>query len=595
MKKIILATSLALATTNINAVLGPIPIYMNAEYRTDSPVIGSITSALSFTAEDIKATGANTFLNFLETVPSVGLVSPQGNVPAIFMRGSESRHTLVLVDGVKINPPNSTDGAVEYGLTSIALNDIEKVEIIKGAGSVLYGSSAIAGVISITTKKSADSKRATISTKFGTHNSRTYTLSASSGSKEGFVRFTHNKYSTDGINVRTGDTTGEKDGVSNRSTQIKVGNKAFDISYLVANNKTEYDIPATTGTFATPLRQGLGVRNLTKISTNINKKINDTWKAKLSLSQIKSSRHVHTDGVLQSWSDKDYKNTTITLLNDIKVNDALLNIGLSKVSEENTTDKKKLSSQDLFINWQKNINSFDANVGARYIKHDEFDNHTIYNAGIAKYLNNGIKLTANYNTAFNAPVLAQYDYGATGKLNPETSKNLNIGLSKQHSWGETNIELYKSTVIDKISYAGTYPNDYYENNGQYISKGVELSANTNIAGYTINFNHNYNKSRIGDATTQSIRRPKNTTVLTVNKPYGKFNSQAQVIKKSSSLDRGNIEMQGYTLLNLSTNYDINKNVKASLNIKNATNKDYTTAVGFRNLGRTIELGLDYRF
>lgn len=593
MKKIILATSLAL--TNANAALGPIPIYMNAEYRTDSPVISSIAPTFTFTAKDIKTTGVNTFLEFLETVPSINLFNATGNVPAILMRGSESRHTLVLVDGVKINPPNSTDGAVEYGLTSVALNDIEKVEIIKGAGSVLYGSSAIAGVISITTKKGADGKHATVSTKFGTHNSKTYTLSASSGGKEGFVRFTHNKYSTKGINVRTGDTTGEKDGVSNRSTQIKFGNKVFDVSYLVANNKTEYDIPATTGAFAAPLKHGLGVRNLAKVSTNINKKFNAIWKTKLSLSQTKSSRNVYTDGALQSWSDKEYKNTTITLLNDIKIDDALLTVGLSKIDEKNITDKKKLSSKDLFVNWQKNIDSFDINAGTRYIKHDEFNNHAIYNAGIAKYLDNSIKLTVNYNTAFNAPVLAQYDYGITGKLKPETSKNINIGLSKQHSWGEVNIELYKSTVINKISYAGTFPNDYYENNGKYISKGVELSANTDLAGYKVNVSHNYNKSRIGDATTQSIRRPKNTTLLTINKQYGKFNIHAQVIKKSSSLDIGNVEMKGYTLLNLSTHYTINKNTKVSLNIKNATDKDYTTAIGFKHFGRTMELGLDYGF
>jgi vitamin B12 transporter len=240
MQKILLIITL-IASLNTNAALGPIPIYLNTEYRTDSPVIGSIASTLSFSADDIKATGANTFLDFLATVPSVGLYNPYGNVAALFMRGGDSDHTLVLVDGVSVNSIDSLNGAVEYGLTSIALNDIEKIEIIKNSGSVLYGSSAISGVINITTKKGADGASATLGIKFGTHNSKTYTLSANNGGKDGFVRFTHNKYTTDGINAQTGDTTGEKDSINNQTTQIKAGNKHFDIGYLESRNKTQYD------------------------------------------------------------------------------------------------------------------------------------------------------------------------------------------------------------------------------------------------------------------------------------------------------------------------------------------------------------------
>ena len=84
-------------TTTTNAVLGPIPIYLNTEYRTENPVIGSIASTLTFSDSDIKATGANTFLDFLATVPSVGLLSNgQGNVPGVFMRvRSIQKHTLI--------------------------------------------------------------------------------------------------------------------------------------------------------------------------------------------------------------------------------------------------------------------------------------------------------------------------------------------------------------------------------------------------------------------------------------------------------------------------------------------------------------------
>jgi vitamin B12 transporter len=600
------AVSALTFTTATNAVLGPIPIYLNTEYRTDAPVIGSIASTLSFNEDDIQATGASTFLDFLATVPSVGLVNPQGNVPAVFLHGNEARYTLVLVDGVSVNDISSPDAAVGYGLKVIPLNDIEKVVIIKGAGSVVYGASAIGGVISITTKKGGNGKRATISTKYGTHNSRTYTLSASSGDNNGYVRFTHNKYTTDGINAKTTDTTNEKDSISDHATQIKVGNEKFDISYLESRNKTEYD-----ACFGTDKNDCLGDRKLNKIAVNVNNKFSDTWKTKLSFTQTKIDVNTYDNGVVSVYSSDDYKSTNITLLNDIKIDSALLNIGLSKIDKENITDKLKFSNKDVFVNWQKNNNDMDINTGIRYIKHDNFGDHIIYNAGIGKYLDNSIKLTANYNTAFNAPSLGHLsDSDNPAKLKPETSKNINIGLSKQHPWGKTNVELYKNTVTDVVTYTSTVYDDnwnvvtpdFYTNENKLINKGVEASVNIHTFGYNIDLSHNYVKSRINNRSVQTVRRPKNTTNLAVSKKYGKFNSKIQIIKKSSSLDTtggdstlGDVTLSGYTLVNLSTNYNINNNTKVSLNIKNATDKSYTTVNKYNNLGRTVNLGLNYSF
>ncbi len=568
-----------------NAVLGPIPIYLNTEYRTDTPVIGSISSTLIFDEEDIATTGANTFLDFLSTVPSVVLFNAQGNVPAIYMRGSDSHHTLVLVDGVRMNPANSGKGAIEYGLTSISLNDIEKIEIVKGSGSVLYGSSAIAGVIAITTKKGADGKRTKVSTKFGSHNSKTYALSTSNGDKDGYVRFTYNKYTTDGINTRTDDTTGEKDGISNSTTQIKAGNERFDVSYLESRNKTEYDNAGAP--------DQLGDRKFNKIAINVNNKFSDTWKAKLSIAQTKNNRNT---GAGASTIGDRHKSNTISILNDIKIDNALLNIGFSHIEDKNATKNQKLTSENLFVNWQKNINNIDINAGARYINHSKFGNETVYNLGAAKYLNNGIKLTGSYATAFNAPslpYLLDYWGGENPNLKPETSTSTEIGIEKNYDWGLSAITLFKTKTRNAI---GGWP---LVNQDTYLAKGVDISTNANIAGYGINFGHTYAKSRANNASTQAVKRPKNITNIEFSKQYGKFNSKAQVINKSSSLISNGEEVNGYTLLNMSTGYNINDNAKMSLSIKNATDKDYKISggAGYRYIqpGRTFTVGLDYSF
>jgi len=578
------AVSALTFSTASNAILGPIPIYLNTEYRTESPVIGSIASTLSFNADDIKATGANSFIEFLGTVPSVEIWT--GNVPAIFMRGGPSNHTLVIIDGVKMNPPNSTNGAVEYGLTDVTLTDIEKIEIVKGSGSVLYGSTAASGVISITTKKGAKGKHAAVSTKFGTNNVKNYTLAASSGSEDGFIRFTHNKHSTDGINARSDDSTNEKDASSSHSTQIKFGTKKFDISYSKTGNRIEYD-----DQFGGSNDQYL-TRDSSKILITANKKNSDTWKTKFYFSQIDAVRKAYKDGIFAWGGDgDDFRNTTITAINDINIGNALLNIGLSQSEDKNIKSSAKITSKDLFANWQQNFNSININTGIRYIKHSKAGNEIIYNLGASKHLENNLKLIGIYGTSFNTPTLGQL--AGNSNLKPETSKNIELGLEKQHTWGFYSIKIYNNSSNNAFRSDGT--TDWvYENVGKLKTKGIELSLNTNIADYDIDFAHNYNTSKENNRVLQSIRRPKNTTHLTIGKQYGKFNSKTQVIKKSSSLDNGDIRLDGYTLINLSTNYDISDRTKVALRIKNAANKDYSVANKYNQLGRTIELGLDYK-
>ena len=274
----------------------------------------------------------------------------------------------------------------------------------------------------------------------------------------------------------------------------------------------------------------------------------------------------------------------------------MLNIGFSHIEDKNATKNQKLTSENLFVNWQKNINNIDINAGARYINHSKFGNETVYNLGAAKYLNNGIKLTGSYATAFNAPslpYLLDYWGGENPNLKPETSTSTEIGIEKNYDWGLSAITLFKTKTRNAI---GGWP---LVNQDTYLAKGVDISTNANIAGYGINFGHTYAKSRANNASTQAVKRPKNITNIEFSKQYGKFNSKAQVINKSSSLISNGEEVNGYTLLNMSTGFNINDNAKMSLSIKNATDKDYKISggAGYRYIqpGRTFTVGLDYSF
>jgi vitamin B12 transporter len=612
-KKLSLAAAVSALTftTASNAVLGPIPIYLNTEYRTDTPVIGSISSTITLTSSDIEKSGANSFLELLATIPSAGLVNPQGNIPAVFLRGNEARHTLVLVDGVSINDISSTDGAVGYALKSVSLNDIEKIEIIKGSASVLYGSGAIGGVISITTKKGAHGENVSLSITAGTHRSRNYSFIASAGDNDNFVRLSSNRYLTNGISAKTTNT--ERDGITDQTTNLKVGINTnntkiiFDVSS--SKNDTEYD-----GCYGSDANNCLANKTTLKKGVSFDKDIYTTWNTKLYYNIVDQTRQNIDNGTADVYG-KTFKKTDITLLNTVNLNNFLLNIGLSKIDDKDITANKTLSSNDVYFNFQKNINEIDLNTGLRFINHSDFGNETIYNLGVAKNINNDTRLTGTYGTAFYAPAIYQINYGATSSLKPETSKNIEIGIEKQHDWGDSNIKFYKNEVRNLIDYnwascstgdldysnwptagctdGGVYTPDFYSNKSKLNIKGIELSLNTSIKGYDISAGHNYVDSKLDGSSTQQKRRPKNTTNLTINKKYGEFTSNVQVIKKSSSIDT--TTLPGYILVNLSTVYNYNTDTKVSLKINNALDKDYTVVNDYNQLGRTINLGVIYKF
>lgn len=203
--------------------------------------------------------------------------------------------------------------------------------------------------------------------------------------------------------------------------------------------------------------------------------------------------------------------------------------------------------------------------------------------------------------------LGRYYANGNPNLKPETSKNIELGIQKQQDWGLIGVKVYKNKVKDVIEYnphgVFTINEPHYFNTGKLITKGIELSVNANVAATIFNFSHNYNDSKENNHAWQSLRRPKHITNLTINKRYGKFDSRVQVIKKSSTTDYSDNIFDGTTLVNLSSHYNLNNKSKVSLNIKNAFDKHYITGINmnalptapYNQLGRTIEIGLEYQF
>ena len=588
-------------TTATNAVLGPIPIYLNTEYRTSDPVIGSIASAISLDGDAIQASGANTFLELLASIPSVNLFNAQGNIPAVYLRGTESNHTLVLINGIKVHDVSSPGGAAS--LDNISLDQIERIEIVKGPYSSLYGSNAIGGVIQVFTKSGHDIKDGTsINTTIGSNNTKRVNFSSSHSIGKASINANISNYSTNGMSALTNNA--EKDGVKQTSANLNINYRistdtSFNIGFLKTNTETEYDdLFGVWGSDPIEYKHNkLWIKDLTNNNLSIDHKFSDNWSSKLNVSIIDQNRQSLTDNIDDAFNTKSYKTKDLTLLNDITLTSGLLTLGLSKIDDENTTDAQSSTHKDIFTQWQGNIKGNDLIVGARNTNHTEFGNHTTYNLGLSKKFNNDITASISHGTAFNAPSLYQlFAAWGTGNpnLTPEISRSTEISARKQHSWGNSSVNLYKTKTNDLIDYSyDTY--SYYNIDDVVNIKGVELSANTNIMSWDINANYNYLDAKKSNTTNQLLRRPKHSASITANKQSGKYNHRISLIQKSSSLDVGSISLDGYTLVNTGTKYDYNKDTTLTIKVGNLFDKKYTIADGYNQIGRTINLGVTYKF
>ncbi len=576
-KQLSLVTSISALTfsTATNAVLGPIPIYLNSEYRTTNPVIGSIASKIVVSKEEIEQSGARTFLELLATIPSVNLEAGQGSTAAIRIRGNDARHTIVLVDGIKVS---------WYGqphLEIIPFDQIERVEIIKGPYSSLYGSGAIGGVVHVfTNRESKDGEHSSINISYGSHNSKKISYSSSLQKDGNYINFTVSDYHTDGIDAKkTGST--DKDSTDRRSFGINFGknfskNTNVRLGILDSSADVQYD-------------DGTNNNDLNQYNVEINHILANGLQSKLTYAQNK-----------QSYYGSDYKESDLTFASEFNVDNGLLNGGMSFQKDEKASGTTHNSNTDIFAQWQRVVYGNDIVFGFRNIDHDRFGNHLTYNLGLARNLSSNWRISGSYGKATKLASISKTDANIAQnrtELEPEQSKNIELGIEKKSNWGTASIKAYKNKVDSFFKYNGPWGSHYYTNDGRYDIKGADLTVMADILNLDVSAEYSYNSSIKNDTSHQTGRRPKHSIGITVKKQIGKYSNRVNIISKSWAWDTnsGSDKLNGYTLVNFATSYDYNNAWKVTGTLNNALDKKYEVAKDYNQLGRTFNIGVTHSF
>ena len=590
-KKLILAASIsAIFMSNFaNAAIGPIKITLNNEYRTGSPVIGSIATSIKLDKSDIKKTGATTFVNLLEKIPSITFEGGPGNLAAVRIRGSEAEHTLLLIDGQKVT---ITGGQPNFKM--IPLNQISRIEILKGPFSSLYGPGAIGGVINVFTDKDANSIiSSSIDSSYGSNGTKQSSFNTYFKNDDSYLDFTFTDFITDGIDA-THKTTGGDDDLdpSDRQTfGLNIGGEITEstsVSLNMIDSKANimYDETYGNENYQNDLRQiGLGV----------NQQFSDRFQTRIDINDQNIMRH-----------GSKYELNTLSIVNELDFDFSKLSLGVMSSNDKDIGNKKSIKHKDIFTQWQGLIIDNELSIGARVVDHNDFGAHTTYNFNWARDISINSRLSASYGSATNIPNHYKNKVNVNKSktlsipiLKPERSKSIELGIQNESNIGLIEFKIYQTKIEDAFDYID--PNNdwdgYYINIGTTDISGMELSLDTDFLGWNLSSKIDYSKAIDKASKKQKGRRPNRSISLNLSKTSGKWNRNINWTAKSRAWDKNSetTKLGGYGLLNLSTSYNFTEDLTVYLNRNNALDKDYEMARGYNTHGKTTTLGLTYNF
>ncbi len=538
-----------------------------------------------------------------------------GKSTSFFLRGMDNKRVLVLIDGVRYNNPTAIGAAAEY--SKIMLFDVERIEIIKGAQSGVWGSDASGGVINIVTSKTKKGFSAAGSIEQGAYNTTFAKAKVGYGDKRYDVTLAASYYNTDGYSAveptksdpnygkRYDDLGLEKDGYKNKSVRLKVGynitqKDRIEASWNRIDSKLYYD------SFA-----GVAGDSPIPNQTVTNNFYSIVLKHKDSLNDIKLRYNLSTFDreEVGTWGSSTYKGSTqeIKLDDTISYRDAsFVRVGASysEFKQEditpNTTKSYKATSffvtnSNIFATFAKN--KLVLTESLRYDNYDAFDDALTGKLGAKQFVYHDYYISANIATGYNAPTLNELygQYGANPNLKPEKSLTSDVTVGNNIFW----ITAFYNEITDLI--------EYDLNTWQYVQTSGTSKFIGAEAGFEDYFYHDmfgvkllYTYVKTKDANGDSLaRRPKQQadaflSYYLAQKFEATLHGQYVGKRYDKKAEQG-AQTGDYFIADLTLNDKVTKNLTLYAKIQNLTDKYYQTVDGYATAARSVYVGMSLKY
>jgi len=538
-------------------------------------------------AEDIALSGANNLSEILRFIAGIDVTSNggPGQIASIFMHGSNSNHTLILINGIKINDSATGTAAIQ----NIHPDLIEKIEIIKAPRTSLYGSNAVGGVINIITKKQTKTGYE-IGYKIGSDNTDTINFMGGFHSSEiqGGIQF--HQYKTDGFPARTESNvaSGHENDSVNAFLNFDNDNWSLVTNVWQSSGTTEY-----LDFFLTPVSQDF---NNTTGSLDINKIFSDRWVSNLNfgfsrddIKQNETPDFNDSKKLFFEWQNTIHANNNHQIVAGIYLANEKFdasNYGLDIATEANSTA--------LYIEDIINRGKHQLLTAARISNKEGIKDKLTWNIEYGFIINPSMRLLLNAGRATRNPSSFDlYGYGGNPELTPEISKNIGIGIAMIPS-DKLSVEFsaFSNEITDLITF--NYNDFKLYNIEQARIKGIEGHIEYLANDWNVYLNATLQNPKNTTSKQMLLRRPKKTVSLGLRRSFGLLDFNMNLLFSDSRMDFGGVRLDDYVLCNITVQYHLNERWLIRATINNVTDETYMLANNYNTAQRQGYLGFVYR-
>lgn len=586
---------------------------------TRTPEPAPLASVTVIDRAEIERKQARSIPDLLRGLPGVNVAQSggPGQGASIFLRGTNSDHVLVLVDGIKIG--SSTAGRTPF--EDIPIEEIDRIEIVRSPRSSLYGSEAIGGVIQIFTRRGGGALTPRVRVGAGSFGTAQVAGGLSGGGDRGWVDLSASLDATDGINACNGRTRPyagcgveqpDRDGYLNQGVSLRAGYALseaakVDVHLLRAESRTEFDGSAYAGNLSRSEQQVLG--------TTATLQPLEPWTLRLSAGRSWDTYRAYYEdsqtGAAATFLDRfETERDMASLQNDLALDsDHLLTLGLDYQEDRvgGTVDYSKTSRDNLgvFGEYQGRLGRTELELSLRQDDNEQFGTHSTGSAAAGYRFDSGTRISLSYGTAFKAPSFNDLYYPSYGSpdLAPEQSASLELGLNGSLPLGPSldgawDLRLYETRIDDLIAYDAAISSA--ANIQQARIRGLEASGSVRRDDWSVQANLTLldpeNRSPGANAGNVLPRRPEQTAQIDVERQLERWSFGASLFAAGRRFDdlANTRRLDAYMLVDLRAEYALTPALKVQARIENAFDEDYETAYLYNRPGRSFYLTLSYQ-
>lgn len=574
------------------AALEPVIVTATRTPRAEDEVLASVDVIAGDTLLRNPASDLGDALRLVPGVEVARLGGP-GQQTSVFLRGTESNHVLVLMDGLRMNPGTIGTAAIQ----NVATEFVERVEVVKGPRSTLYGSDAIGGVINIITRGATDG--ASVQAGYGSFDTANASFSAGFGDGQTGARIAAAWEDSAGFPTRTGDTVdrGFENASFTAAAHAAAGPVTLGLRAWYAEGTTEY-----SDFFVAPVDQDF---ENSALAVTAEFAPTAAWSSRLMLGHA-----VDDLGQNQSTDFLDTRRITADWQNDFALSDTnVLTAGLLWQDEEadalsfGAPYAADTTTSQAFVQDQATYGPVRVLLGAAYTDHETFGGHATWNAELGLAVGAGGMIVASAGTGFRAPDATDlYGFGGNPDLDPEESLSYELGY--RQAIGETqsvSLTAFRNDIDGLIDFFIIDP-DTFEGENRNVDQaridGLEAAWRYDGEAWSASLAATWQDPRDRATDERLLRRARESYTAAVARRFDGFEIAVDVLYAGERRDFGfpsQTVLDPYTLVNLSARVALAQRFTLVLRAENLFDEDYELASGYNAMGQGFFGALRYEF